>query len=123
MATGTGTCYAAWFTSATQVQIVRVIANNLSTYTVLQTELYSTTINTPYAIQLEWAVNQGPQNATWLAFSVGTALDFSDVMPRVTYSDNSASKISNGNYEGLAGLSTTSTLVTVDYDTVSLFSP
>lgn len=118
----TGSCYVAWFTSGTVVTLSRVAANNLGTTTTLRTVTYANTVNTLYAFQLEWRVNQGPQNATWLAVSIGTTADFSNLTLVMTHSDATASKLSSGNFEGIAGVANSSTLITVDYDQTELRS-
>ena len=122
LATVAGNCYVAWFYGAT-VLLGRVSGVQLESWVTLRSVAFTSTINTIYALQLDWRVNQGPQNATWLSLSVGTALDFSNLTVLLSHSDASVSKISSGNYEGPVGCTGSSTMVTVEYDQTQLCSP
>lgn len=125
LATTTGNWYAAFINTTGptgSVVLYRGNAVNLGGGTQLAAGNFTFAINTPYAFQLDWIADNPGLGGTYLNVAVGTATDFSNLSSVISYVDGSTSKITTGNFEGLGGHSSTSTLLQVTYDTTSLYS-
>lgn len=61
------------------------------------------TLNTPYAMQVDWIVDTVNLGGVYIELSMGAALDFSDLTKLTSWLDSSASKLTTSVAEGLGG--------------------
>lgn len=88
--------------SANQVLIAKTTAGTASFTSTLVNAAYTFVSNTTYAMQAEWRVDDTGIGGIFLGLSIGTATNFSDLVPVLAWVDPTTTRFTTTVGEGLA---------------------
>lgn len=89
--------------SANQVMISRTNTGMIGFTSNLQLAAYTFAINTTYAMQIEWILDDVAIGGLWMSLALGTALDFSNLTQVLAWTDPTSTRLATTVGEGIGG--------------------